>query len=70
VSVLSSEKWLLKPSEAAKILGIGRSKVYELINARRLPTVDLGPRCTRIPRAALEAWIAEESSRKLLQRTG
>lgn len=30
--------------DAAQVLGIGRSKLYELINARQLETVKLGTR--------------------------
>ncbi len=53
---------LLKPSEVARRLGISRTKVYDLINERRLPTVNLGPRCTRIPLSALEPWIAQQAA--------
>jgi excisionase family DNA binding protein len=50
----SAEPLLLKPAEAARLLCIGRSKVYDLINRGELPSVVLGPRCTRIPRAEVE----------------
>ena len=33
------DKLLLTPEEAAEILGIGRTKLYELLSTRRLPSV-------------------------------
>ncbi len=51
------DKRLLRPEEAAHLLGISRSKVYELIRAGRLRAVKLdGSR--RIPREAVEELIA------------
>ena len=46
------EKLLLSPAEAAEHLGIGRSKVYELMRLGHLRSVKIGG-CRRIPRAAL-----------------
>ena len=43
---------LLSVEEAARALGIGRSKTYELISAGDLETVHIG-RSTRVPVAAL-----------------
>ena len=40
--------------QACDYLGVGRSKLYELIRARRLPVVKLGARSTRIPQGALD----------------
>ena len=50
------EKMLLKPSEVTKVLGIGRSLVYELIAQGQIPSVRLG-RCIRVSSASLEEWI-------------
>jgi excisionase family DNA binding protein len=47
---------LLRPAEVATTLGISRSRVFELLAARDLPSVHIG-RSTRIPRAQLEEWI-------------
>jgi excisionase family DNA binding protein len=33
------DKLLLTPEEAAEILGIGRTKLYELLSTSRLPSV-------------------------------
>lgn len=40
----------------AQLLGIGRTKAYELMVRGRVPTVRIG-RCVRVPKEALEAWI-------------
>ena len=47
---------LLRPVEVATKLGISRSKVFELLAARELPSVRIG-RSTRVPRTQLEDWI-------------
>ena len=51
------EKLLLKPEEAAEILSIGRSKVYELIGTGELASVRIGA-CRRIPAEALSDFVA------------
>ena len=48
---------LLTPVEAARALGIGRTKVYELIATGRLRSVRLDG-CHRIPRDELAAFVA------------
>ena len=57
------DKLLLTPVEAAKALGIGRSKVYELLQAGQLKSVRIGS-CRRIPLDALHELLAD------LRRTG
>ncbi len=51
------DKLLLTPTEAAAVLGIGRSKVYELLQSGQLHSVRIGT-CRRIPAEALTALIA------------
>jgi excisionase family DNA binding protein len=53
---------LLRVEEAARILGIGRTKAFEMIARRELPVIRMG-RLVRVPRAALDAWIAERTER-------
>jgi excisionase family DNA binding protein len=50
------EKLLLKPEEAAEVLSIGRSKVYELIGTGELPSVLIGA-CRRIPAEAIVEFV-------------
>ena len=53
------DKILLKPSEAAQILGIGRSLLYELIARKEIPSVRLG-RCIRVPSESLQHWLKDQ----------
>jgi excisionase family DNA binding protein len=48
---------LLKPEEVAECLNIGRSKVYELMRAGHLESVQIGT-CRRVTRAAVERYVA------------
>jgi excisionase family DNA binding protein len=50
------EPELLRISECSQILGIGRSKIYQLVAAGDLPVIRIG-RAVRVPRRALSAWI-------------
>ena len=52
------EPLLLKAADVAELLGIGRSKVFAMLAAGELPVIRLG-RPVRVPRSALEGWIAE-----------
>ena len=51
------DKLLLTPTEAADALGIGRSKVYELMRAGTLPSIRIDS-CRRIPFEDLTALVA------------
>jgi len=50
------EKLLLRPAEAAEAIGIGRSKLYELLADGELPSIRVGGR-VRIPVDALRRWV-------------
>jgi excisionase family DNA binding protein len=52
---------LLRPAEVAATLGLSRSKVFELLAARELPSLHIG-RATRIPREQLQEWIQTQVS--------
>jgi excisionase family DNA binding protein len=54
---------LLRAHEVARLLGIGRSKTYELIARGELPSLRIG-RLVRVPRHALERWIADHTEWK------
>ena len=53
---------LLRPAEVALALGIGRATAYQLIATGELPSVRIG-RSVRVPRQALEKWIAARIER-------
>jgi excisionase family DNA binding protein len=50
------EKLLLSPEEAAEALGVGRSRVYDLIRTRQLLSVRIG-KSRRVPVAAVHAYV-------------
>ena len=52
------EPLLLTIPQVSVMLGLGRTKVYDLIDHEGLPTVKLGT-ARRIPRQALEVWLKE-----------
>ncbi len=54
------EPLLLKAGDIAKLLGLGRSKVFAMLAVGALPVIRIG-RSVRVPRAALEEWIAEHT---------
>jgi excisionase family DNA binding protein len=51
------EPLLLKAGDVAKLLGLERSKVFAMLAVGELPVIRIG-RSVRVPRAALEDWIA------------
>jgi excisionase family DNA binding protein len=51
-----TDQLLLTPTEAARALGIGRSKLYELMQDGILESVHIGA-CRRIPTDALLALV-------------
>ncbi len=60
---MSGDRLLLRVEEVVRLLGIGRSTVYELIARGELPVIRIG-RLVRVPRPALEDWIAANTTRK------
>ena len=51
------DKLLLTPTEAAQVLSISRSKLYELIGQGRLTTVRIDA-SRRVPRQALAEFVS------------
>jgi len=50
-----------RPIEAAEAIGIGRSKVYELLASGELPSIRIGG-SVRVPLEQLRAWIEKKSA--------
>src|SRR5690242_11582917 len=50
------DRLLVRPSEAAEILGLGRSKVYAMLATGELPCVKIG-KSVRVPLDALHRWV-------------
>lgn len=53
------ERLLLKPTEAAEVIGLGRSKTYELISKGLIPSVRIG-KSVRVPVASLRNWVEQQ----------
>ena len=53
------DRLLLRPAEAAEAIGIGRSKVYELLASGDLPSIRVGG-AIRVPVTALHTWIERQ----------
>lgn len=65
---------LLKPMEVAELLGVSRSKVFEMLATEELPVVRFG-RVVRVPRDQLDEWVRARTrwrpvARGLLGRLG
>jgi len=54
--IVGMDKKLLTVSEAADLLGLGRSKAYELVMRGELKSIQIG-RARRIPVTALDEFI-------------
>jgi excisionase family DNA binding protein len=50
---------LLRPSEAAELLSVRPSWIYEAVRTNRLPCLRIG-RHIRFTREMLEAWLASQ----------
>jgi len=55
---------LVSVAEAARLLGIGRNAVYDLVRRGRLPVVRIGAAGRRIliPRRSLAVWVTHETA--------
>ena len=53
------DRLLLKPTEVAEMLRIGRSLVYGMLATGEIPSIRVG-RCIRVPKASLEKWINDQ----------
>ena len=55
---------LLTVPQAAAVLAVGRTMLYELIASGEVGTVHIG-RCVRVPRSELEAFVERRLSGRL-----
>ena len=54
-----SDRILIKVSDAARMLSVSKSKLYELINEGTVPAIRVG-QSLRIPLEWLHKWVAEQ----------
>lgn len=52
---------LMTADEAARLLRVPRSTLYELVRSRGLPHVKIGQRGLRFTRTDLARWVGENS---------
>jgi excisionase family DNA binding protein len=57
--IVGMEDLLLRVAEAAKLVSISRSSVYELIARNEIPAARIGG-SWRIPTQALSAWLQQK----------
>lgn len=50
------ERILYRPTEAAEAIGVSRSRFYELLAAREIPSITVRG-VKRVPVAALREWV-------------
>jgi excisionase family DNA binding protein len=55
----TTEKQWLKVPEAAELLGLPKTRAYELIQQGELPAVRIGERSIRVNRRDLEKFLLE-----------
>jgi excisionase family DNA binding protein len=60
-ATLQVEPLLVRVEEAARILSLSRSTIYELLDRGELPSVRCGA-ARRIPLAALHTWVERHTS--------
>lgn len=53
------ERLLLRPTEAADLIGMGRAKTYALIREGTIPSIRLG-KSLRVPVDRLREWVAAQ----------
>lgn len=54
------EQLLLKPMDVAHVLGISKSKVYELLSTGELPSIRIG-KSIRVSTEDLRKWVASRT---------
>lgn len=57
-----TEPLLIRPAEAAELLGVSRSKLYQLAQAGEVQGVVRLGGSVRLHRPTLEAWLADQAA--------
>ncbi len=53
------DKLLLKVMEAGEMLGVGRSRMYEMLYTGEIPSIRIG-KSYRIPLKSLNQWVEQK----------
>jgi len=59
--VIDMDSKLMRVEDVQRVLGISRWKTYEMITRGELPVLRIG-RLVRVPRPALDEWIAANTA--------
>lgn len=62
IDVEAIQPLFLNVSQASKVLGLGKTKMYELIKRRELPAVHVG-RALRFYYPALQEWAKQQADK-------
>lgn len=60
--IIQTPKRVYSVAEAAQVLGVSESKVYQLVRMKGFPTVKLGKRI-KISVQGLDRWIEEQAEK-------
>lgn len=60
--VIKHEKLTLSVPEAAQIVGVSQSKMYEIVKIKGFPTIQIGRRLL-VSAKGLERWIEEQAEK-------
>lgn len=60
--VVKSKKLTLSVPEAAQIVGVSQSKMYEIVKIKGFPTIHIGRRLL-VSAKGLERWIEEQAEK-------
>lgn len=55
------EPILLRVAEVAPLLGVSRSKAYEMVARGAIPSIKISGGSVRVPVAELRAWVAKQA---------
>lgn len=60
--IVKREKLTLSVPEAAQIVGVSQSKMYEIVKIKGFPTIQIGRRLL-VSANGLERWIEEQAEK-------
>jgi excisionase family DNA binding protein len=61
------ERLLLRPMETAELIGISRTRVYQLISSGEIPSIRIGG-SVRVPLDRLREWISRQADQSAAGR--
>lgn len=61
--IIKPKKLTLSIPEAAKIVGVSESKMYQIAKIKGFPTIKLGTRRIRVSAPGLERWLEEQAEK-------